>query len=727
MAILGSSAAVRNMRLACLAAVLAGAVLAFAGASGAATVSAKAKGIDVSNWNGTINWTKVAHAGYRFAVAKATEGTTFEDGTYVANRTASEAAGVVFGAYDFARPSGSTVAAATASAVAQADYFLAFATPQPGELPPALDLEATGNLSAHLLNAWTVAWAQEVYARLGVHPFVYSSPAFWHEYLADSTAVAAAGTPLWIAHWTSASQPWVPANNWNGDGWTFWQWTDCASVPGVAHCADGDRMNGASPATVAIAPYSQDAPTVSTTPSVVGPPEAGELLSAVPGVWNGGKPLAFSFQWRRCDAAGANCDDIAGATRESYRPTTGDVGYSLRVRVTAGTAADTAKATTPATTAVSPAGTPPTARPTNVGAPVLSGTQQVGQKLSASAGAWTGSPSKFAFRWQRCNASGLDCAAIKHATRYTYTTTPDDLGSTLAVVVTATGEGGAAASHPVKTSAIAAAPLPPISTGSQKVVKGVAGNVGTLDGRAVATWQPGAVRVGLTVGLSIFDQSPGIVGGGVSLGVPGLPSTGFKWPVEVDYTSAAPAGTVLGYSTDRRVFTLMPPLSSTSLPAGQQLGSYVADDGTEHVLTRTPLDLSLFTAGAWGDPTYTSATGPSLTTTVPFTARVRAADRTVHLSTELTAASQTKLTATVTSPTGGTVVILPKGSVLGTALPAGKALKVAQTELDRPGTIRVRLRLNDRRLAAGTYTLKIVAADPWGRVSVKRFRFTLSQ
>jgi GH25 family lysozyme M1 (1,4-beta-N-acetylmuramidase) len=724
MSVLGFFAAVRCTRLACFAAVLAFAISVFAGASGAASAT-RAKGIDVSNWNGSINWTKVANGGYRFALGKATEGTNFEDATYAPNRSGSEAAGIVFGAYDFARPSGSGLAGVTASAVAQADYFLAFANPQPGELPPALDLEATGNLSAPLLSAWTVAWTQEVYARLGIHPFVYSSPAFWQEHLADSTAVAAAGTPLWIAHWTDATKPWVPANDWNGHGWTFWQWTNCASVPGIAHCTDGNRMNGVSPASLAIAPYSTDAPTVSTAPSVVGPPEAGKLLSALPGMWDGGKPLAFTFQWRQCDAAGANCIDIPGATRESYRPTGDDVGHCLRVRITAATSANTAKATTPATAAVSPAGTPPSARPANVGAPVVNGTAQVGQTLTSSAGAWTGSPTKFAYHWQRCDADGLNCASILHARHSTYTTSPDDLDAVLTVVVTARGAGGSAAAHPVKTSLIAAAPLPPLASGSQTVVKGVAGNVGTIDGRAVATWQPGAVPVGLTVGLSSFDNALSVVDSGVALDVPNLPSTGFAWPVEINYTAAAPPGTVLGYSTDHRTFLAVPELTVATLPSEQQVGAYLADDGTEHVLTRTPLDLSLFTAGAWGDPTYTSLTGPSLTDQTPFRALVHSSDRSILLLAHLTAASQTRLTATVTSPTGALVGIVPRGSILGHPLPAGRPLKTAQGELDRPGTIRVRLHLNERRLPAGTYTLRIAAVDPWGRTSVKRFRFTL--
>src|SRR5581483_5538443 len=148
------------------------------GGTAAGSSSTRAKGIDISNNNGAINWAKVAGAGYRFAFGKATEGTTFTDGTYSTNRNASESAGLVFGAYHFARPSGTTAAAATASAVAQADYFLSVAQPQPGELPPVLDLEKTGNLSPTLLTAWTQAWVDEVYSRLGVEPFVYSSPAF---------------------------------------------------------------------------------------------------------------------------------------------------------------------------------------------------------------------------------------------------------------------------------------------------------------------------------------------------------------------------------------------------------------------------------------------------------------------------------------------------------------------------------------------------------------------
>ena len=94
----------------------------------------------------------------------------------------------------------------------------------------------------------------------------------------------------------------------------------------------------------------------------------------MPGAWEGGKPLTFTYQWRRCDAAGANCLPITGATAESYRPVSADVGHSLKVFVTATSTAGTANATTVPTAAVSPAGTSPGARPTNLKPPQILGT-----------------------------------------------------------------------------------------------------------------------------------------------------------------------------------------------------------------------------------------------------------------------------------------------------------------------------------------------------------------
>jgi len=198
-------------------------------------------GIDVSHWQETIDWSQVAASGQRFAIAKATEGQTYVDPMYVANRAGAAANGVVFGAYHFARPD-----ATPNDAILEADHFVDIAQPAPGDLIPVLDLERTGGLTQAEVTAWILAWLGRVTERLGVRPMVYTSPNGWEQRTGDSTAVVGAGyTTLWVAHW-GVSSPRVPAANWGGYGWTFWQYSDCGSVPGIQGCVDLDWFAGTS-------------------------------------------------------------------------------------------------------------------------------------------------------------------------------------------------------------------------------------------------------------------------------------------------------------------------------------------------------------------------------------------------------------------------------------------------------------------------------------------------
>jgi hypothetical protein len=481
-------------------------------------------------------------------------------------------------------------------------------------------------------------------------------------------------------------------------------------------------MNGAQPSAVAIEPYPIGPPVLSTPPSLVGQAEAGELLAAVPGTWEGGKPITFSYQWRRCDAAGANCAVIPNAVGESYRPVTDDVGHALDVVATATSAAGSAFAVSAPTVAVSPAGTPSIARPANTAPPQIVGTAQAGQDLTSSVGSWTGAPKQFTYRWRSCNASGASCVAIQHATQSHYTLTPDDIGSTLTLVVTATGAGGSTSVTTAPTGVVVAAPLPPVSTGSQTARRGVAGNLQTVDGRAVVTWQPGAVPVGKTVSLGTFAGTLPLPGTEVSLSVAGLSSKGFKWPLDLTYTQPRPARTVLGYSTDGKVFHPIPALQPAVLPPGTAVGWFVDSSNLTHVLTRTPFQIALFKRGAWGDPTYTAPNGPSLRSQVPLEVLPHLADHTILLATRLSLQSQAQLSASVTGPGRRAVPILGKGSRLGPRLRAGGYL-IAKAYRSRPGTVLVRLRLNARAWRPGSYRLRIVALDPWRRRSGLTLRF----
>src|SRR5919197_193249 len=175
------------------------------------------RGVDVSNWQGRVDWSKVAANGIRFAFLKASQGTTYSDPTYATNRSAARAAGVRVGAYHFAVPGGSTRAGITANATAQADYFIAATRPAETDLRPVLDIERTGGLAPAQLVRWTNAFSSRVAALVHARPLVYTSPSFWQTELGDSQSTAAIAD-LWIAHWTTAASPWVPAGDWAGRG-----------------------------------------------------------------------------------------------------------------------------------------------------------------------------------------------------------------------------------------------------------------------------------------------------------------------------------------------------------------------------------------------------------------------------------------------------------------------------------------------------------------------------
>jgi GH25 family lysozyme M1 (1,4-beta-N-acetylmuramidase) len=225
-------------------------------------------GVDVSHWQGEVDWNAVAASGIRFAILKATEGRTFVDDRYAANRDAALAAGLAVTAYHFARPDGRAD-----DPVVEADHFVDVAGLASGDIVPALDLEVTGGLGTDALVAWTRAWLERVRERLGVRPMIYSSPGFWKRSMGDTRVFADAGYRfLWVAHWTSGEEPTVPAENWGGHGWTFWQWTSCASVPGITGCVDGDRYNGSDLSAVLIRQL-----TVATTPG-------GTVTSDPPGI-----------------------------------------------------------------------------------------------------------------------------------------------------------------------------------------------------------------------------------------------------------------------------------------------------------------------------------------------------------------------------------------------------------------------------------------------------------
>lgn len=693
--------------------VFALAVLAVLAVADGARAQTELSGIDVSNWQRQIDWIAVAGTGNSFVFAKATEGTTFTDVTFPLNRSGAGVAGMRFGAYHFARPSGTSDSSAVASAVAQADHFVSVAEPLQNELLPVLDIESAGGLSVARLSLWVQTWLDQVVARTGLRPIVYVSPSFWKSNLGDSPVAAAAGHRLWIAHWTKAALPILPGASWGGLGWSFWQWSNCRRVAGINGCVDGDRFNGSSLGEVMVPPYPAGQPTRSGVPAIVGSPQAGKLLAAGPGSWSGGKPVSLSYQWQQCDATGRACAPIAAATAETYTPKATDVGHALLVRMTASTATGSSSASSAPTLAVASSGAPGGAAPRARTLPSIEGTAQVGQALSALAGTWTGSPTSFSYQWQRCAQDGTGCSAIDGAGGVVYTVTPADADAVLSLTVTVVGKGGAGSATSAATAIVTAAPVPAPEIGTTLAQAGQAGAVATPANVAVAAWQPGALPDQAAVGIADIASRLSVPGTAVRLSF-GAPAP-LPWPIDVQY-AAAPADTVPGILPLKGVWQPVAELPSPTLPAEQQTGSYRDGAGALHVLTRTAGRIALFTAGRWGDPRFTTASKPRIALASAVTAKV-AADGSGVVRGRITLDTQAHLFVSLSTASGIKLLLPQQGARVGWWL-TGRPAKTLQALQLRPGALPIRLRLPPAQArAAGPRALRIVAVDPYGRRS----------
>jgi uncharacterized protein (TIGR03382 family) len=190
------------------------------------------KGIDVSYYQGTIDWTRVANDNVKYAFVRVSDGTTFVDPKFSTYWAGSRAAGIKHGAYQFFRPG--------QDPIAQADILLDAIGRKlaPDDLPPVIDVEASDGQSAAVIKQKVSAWIDRVKSVLGRDPIIYTGFYFWRDSVGAPDFTS---SPLWHAQYSTAACPNI-APPWSD--WAFWQFTDSGTIDGISGPVDTNKFNG---------------------------------------------------------------------------------------------------------------------------------------------------------------------------------------------------------------------------------------------------------------------------------------------------------------------------------------------------------------------------------------------------------------------------------------------------------------------------------------------------
>jgi lysozyme len=177
-------------------------------------------GIDVSGYQGNVDWAAQWNAGKRFVWVKATENTNYINPYFNQQYGGSYNQGFVRGAYHFATPDRS-------SGATQANYFSAHGGGWSGDgktLPGALDMEYNPygatcyGLSKSAMTQWIKDFSDTYKARWNKYPAIYTSTSWWSQCVSGDFSST---NPLWVARY--ASTVGTLPNAWGV--YTVWQYS----------------------------------------------------------------------------------------------------------------------------------------------------------------------------------------------------------------------------------------------------------------------------------------------------------------------------------------------------------------------------------------------------------------------------------------------------------------------------------------------------------------------
>lgn len=186
------------------------------------------EGIDVSAWQGNIDFEQVRNSGISIVYIKSSEGFSYVDPYFDQNYTNAKNAGLNIGFYHY------VTARTVDEAISQANFFVSTISGKSPDCKLAMDFESFGNLSTGSINQIALTFMQTVQNLSGKDVIIYSD-----EYNASNTFNYSLATyPLWVAQY-GVSEPTVSAN-WTT--WAGWQYTDQGEILGISVYVDRNRF-----------------------------------------------------------------------------------------------------------------------------------------------------------------------------------------------------------------------------------------------------------------------------------------------------------------------------------------------------------------------------------------------------------------------------------------------------------------------------------------------------
>lgn len=177
------------------------------------------KGIDVSKWNGVIDWAKVKAAGVQFAMLRGGYGKTAtqKDPKFEQNYKNAKAAGIPVGVYHY------SYAKTVDDAVREANFCISYLKGKQFEYPVAFDIEdnTQANLGKATLTAITKAFCEEL-EKAGYYAIIYASK-YWLDSKLDMVALK--DYDVWVAQWGGKCT--------YGRPYGMWQYSDKGTIPGI--------------------------------------------------------------------------------------------------------------------------------------------------------------------------------------------------------------------------------------------------------------------------------------------------------------------------------------------------------------------------------------------------------------------------------------------------------------------------------------------------------------